>query len=99
MAFCEAAAYGLPSLTTDSGGIPTIVRHGVTGYNLTPTTPAASWAAVLSDAVANPAAYRAMAKASHQDFCARLNWNAFGNRLHVLLRCVAGHTPDCETCR
>lgn len=93
MAFCEAAAFGLPSLTTTAGGIPTIVRHGVTGYTLPATAPAAEWAAVLSNAAANPATYHAMAHASHQDFCARLSWSAFGVRLQCILASVLGQTP------
>ncbi len=88
MAFCEAAAYGLPSLTTTAGGIPTIVRHGVTGYTLAPDAPAQEWAATLALAVADPEAYRAMAHASHADFCARLNWPAFGARLRAILAAV-----------
>lgn len=88
MAFCEAAAYGLPSLTTTAGGIPTIVRDGVTGYTLAPDAPAQEWAVALALAVANPEAYRAMAHASHADFCARLNWPAFGARLRTILAAV-----------
>jgi len=92
MAFCEAAAYGLPSLTTDAGGIPTIVRHGITGYTLPPTAPTSEWAAVLSAAVVDTDAYRAMAHASHGDFCARLHWSAFGNRLHAILSSASAST-------
>lgn len=92
MAFCEAAAHGLPSLTTDVGGIPTIVRHGKTGYTLPPQAPASEWAALLAQAVDNPGTYRAMAHASRADYDARLNWDAFGARLHDILERVADET-------
>ena len=85
MAFCEAAAYGLPSLTTAAGGIPTIVRHGKTGYTLAPQAPPATGQRACAQAIDNPDAYRAMAAASHADFCARLNWRAFGARLRDIL--------------
>ena len=90
MAFCEAAAHGLPSLTTAVGGIPTIVRHGKTGYTLPPQAPASEWAALLAQAIDNPDAYRAMARASRADYDARLNWDAFGARLHDILERVTG---------
>lgn len=88
MAFCEAAAYGLPSLTTDAGGIPTIVRHAITGYTLSPTAPPSDWAAALSAAVVETEAYRAMASASRTDYEKRLNWPAFALRLEQVLRHV-----------
>jgi glycosyltransferase involved in cell wall biosynthesis len=90
MAFCEAAAHGLPSLTTDVGGIPTIVRHGRTGYTLSPQAPTSEWAAALAQAADNPDAYRAMARASRADYEARLSWDAFGARLRDILERVTG---------
>lgn len=90
MAFCEAAAHGLPSLSTDVGGIPTIVRHGKTGYTLSPQASSSEWAAMLTQTVENPEAYRAMARASRADYETRLNWDAFGARLHDILERVTG---------
>ena len=99
MAFCEAAAHGLPSLTTDIGGIPTIVRHGKTGYTLPPQAPTSEWAAPLAQAVRNPEAYRAMARASRADYKARLNWDAFGGRLYEILQSVMSETHCNQTAR
>ena len=96
MVFCEAAAHGLPSLTTNVGGIPTIVRHGKTGYTLSPQAPTSDWAAPLAQAVETPAAYRAMAHASRADYEDRLNWDAFGARLYEILERVAGDA-NCHT--
>lgn len=89
MAFCEAAAHGVPSLTCRVGGIPTIVRDGVTGHTLAPESPARDYAACLEQAIADPARYRTMAGAAYADFCARLNWRAFGARLRDILEAAA----------
>lgn len=32
--FSEASAYGIPSITTDTGGVTTYVKNGVNGYSL-----------------------------------------------------------------
>ena len=34
VAFCEASAYGLPTLTYDTGGTPNYVKNGINGYRL-----------------------------------------------------------------
>src|SRR5436190_335365 len=34
MVFCEASAYGLPSITTDTGGISGAVKDGENGFML-----------------------------------------------------------------
>jgi glycosyltransferase involved in cell wall biosynthesis len=81
MVFCEAAAYGLPNLTSTVGGIPSIVRHGHSGYMLPPDAPVQAWAAVLAGAMDSPEAYRTMARASRADYEIRLNWDAFVSRL------------------
>jgi glycosyltransferase involved in cell wall biosynthesis len=94
MAFCEAAAHGLPSLTSNVGGIPTIVRDGSTGYTLPSDAPVSAWADLLSRDVDDPAAYRAMARASRADCEARLNWDAFGRRLLAILERVVAQDPQ-----
>lgn len=85
MVFCEAAAHGVPSLTTQVGGIPTIVRDGSTGHTLPPDAAADAYAQRLEQAIADPQAYRAMAWAAYEDFSARLNWTTFGRRLREIL--------------
>ena len=32
--FCEASAFGIPSITTDTGGISNAVENGINGYRL-----------------------------------------------------------------
>jgi glycosyltransferase involved in cell wall biosynthesis len=90
MTFCEAAAYGVPSLTTDVGGIPTIVRRGVTGFSLPAASPASAYADAIEQCHADPAAYQALALSSRRTYDAELNWDAFGARLVEVLEQVSG---------
>ena len=83
--FCEAAAFGVPAIGSTVGGIPTIIRDGETGYVRPPETTAADFAILIRDALADPAAYNAMARLARDDFEARLNWDSFGDRLNALV--------------
>jgi glycosyltransferase involved in cell wall biosynthesis len=85
--FCEAAAYGVPVLSTDTGGVSGIVRHGENGYLLPPEASGADYAKVLAELYASPARYRALREASRAAFEERLNWDAFGR---ATARIVAG---------
>lgn len=84
-AFCEAAAFGVPSIGSTVGGIPTIIRDGETGFVRPPETPAADFAALIQGVLADPARYRQMARLAREDFEQRLNWDSFGERLNALV--------------
>jgi glycosyltransferase involved in cell wall biosynthesis len=90
MTFCEAAAYGVPSLTSDVGGIPTIVQENVTGYSLPASSPPEAYADVIATCVADRERYIALAKAARRHYDEALNWDVFGDRLTEIMRdCLA----------
>ncbi|MCG8443419.1 MAG: glycosyltransferase family 4 protein [Caulobacterales bacterium] len=93
MTFCEAAAWGLPSLTTAVGGIPTIVREAATGRCLPPEAGVEDYAAALTGMVSDDARYRAMASAVRADYEQRLNWDAFAATLNDVLERAARGDP------
>lgn len=51
--FAEASAFGLPSFTSDTGGVPSVVHNGVNGYRMPPETPGSAFAAVISRVFSN----------------------------------------------
>jgi glycosyltransferase involved in cell wall biosynthesis len=83
--FCEAAAFGVPSIGSTVGGIPTIIRDAETGFVRAPETPASEFAALIRDTLADPTRYRGMARLARDDFEQRLNWDSFGERLNSLV--------------
>ena len=80
-AFCEAAAFGVPSIGSSVGGIPTIIRDGETGFVRPLETKAAEFAAIILEAMSDRNRYLRLARQAREDFRLRLNWESFGNRL------------------
>lgn len=88
--FCEAAAYGLPVLATRTGGVPDVVREGVTGFTLPPGDDGAGYAARIAEVWADPARHAALRAASRAEFETRLNWTAWSRTvLAAMERLVA----------
>jgi glycosyltransferase involved in cell wall biosynthesis len=79
--FCEAMAYGLPIITTRTGGVPNVVADGVTGLILDVDAPPEQFAAAIAGLVADDGRRRAMAAAGRADYDRRLNWDAFGQAM------------------
>lgn len=89
--FCEAAAYGIPVLATRTGGIPTIVEEGRTGFLFDLTEGGEFYAERIRVLLADPSAYSAMRKAARDRFNVVLNWETFVQEL--LDRAVPLITP------
>jgi glycosyltransferase involved in cell wall biosynthesis len=84
--FCEAAAFGTPAVTTDVGGIPTIVLDGITGISVPSDTSADEYAEMMLNLFADRGRYEAMAIRSYEEYRTRLNWDTFGERVMQIMR-------------
>jgi len=83
-AFCEASAYGLPSLCLDVGGVP--VWNGVNGHALPLGAGPDQFAALIQDYLQTPERHAALRVSARQVYEDRLNWDAWGRKLADLLR-------------
>jgi len=83
-AFCEASAYGLPSLCLRAGGVP--VSDAINGHALPIGAQAADFAAVLRDYLGNPDAYLRLRQTSRAHYESVLNWDVWGQRVGQLLQ-------------
>ncbi len=87
--FCEASAYGIPSLAPAVGGVPTAVEDGVNGV-LVPARPTPGEIADrVQRLVADPDGYRALCRSARARFERELNWDAAVGRVVAHLREVA----------
>lgn len=85
LVFCEAAAYGLPVLATNTGGVPTIVKKGETGCLFDLNERGDSYAKRILHSISQPDKYSQMRVAARKRFEEVLNWDSFGSRLKSLI--------------
>lgn len=75
--FCEAAAFGVPSIATDVGGIPTVVINEVTGLCLPLSAVPTEYADAILRIARDSSLYIRMAEAARDHYERHLNWRAF----------------------
>lgn len=83
--FCEANAYGLPAISRETGGVPTIIQNGVNGFLARGDQSAPAISDFIESTFGDPAAYAALARSSLHEYRTRLNWDIFSTRLIALI--------------
>lgn len=83
--FCEACAYGIPSLAADVGGVHQIIRNGKNGYLLPHDANPQQYARLIFQLWNNPEEYRKLRLSSRQEFEERLNWNVWEQKINIML--------------
>lgn len=81
----ESAAFGRPAVVSDAGGLPTVVREGVTGRVLPIRTPVAGWADAVEAICARSDRYLAFSAAARMRSESTLNWNVWGRSVRALV--------------
>jgi len=83
--FCESAAFGLPVLSSITGGIPTIVKDGVNGYLLPLSADGKDYAEKIIEII-NSGTYEHLCNSSRQRYEEVLNWDIAGKNLEKKLK-------------
>ncbi len=92
--FCEASAFGLPVITTNTGGVPEIVREGENGFLLPYEARGDAYAEVIARVYHDDECYAELVRASRAAFEERLNWDAWGAAVkHILADVLAQKSP------
>lgn len=86
LVYCEACAFGLPSIATRTGGVATYVGGHGHGLLFSMDAPVAEYVAGILELWRDGPRYRAMQQSARQDFEARLNWQAWGSAIETLVR-------------
>jgi glycosyltransferase involved in cell wall biosynthesis len=77
IALCESNAFGLPALSTDTGGIPELVHNGVNGFLLPLAARGNQYAAQVATIFGDHQKYKKLRGSSRDEFDSRLNWDAW----------------------
>lgn len=78
---CEASAFGVPSLTSNVGGVPSAVQDDVNGKTFSLDEGSEAFGNYIIDLMADYRAYEALALSSYEDYQTRLNWRVIGKQL------------------
>jgi len=90
MVIAEANAYGVPVITTDVGGIGTLVHPGINGYMVSLEAPAEDYATCIATAFDDPVTYQTLTQGSRTEYLQRLNWKAWAQSVYQV--CLELHT-------
>lgn len=83
--FSEANAFGLPVITTDTGGVAGIITDGENGFMLPVSARGAAYAQVIARLYRDDQRYAELVKTSRAAFDHRLNWDVWGTTVKQLL--------------
>lgn len=86
LVFCESAAFGVPALAPATGGIPTIIQDGITGFLLPENASGKAYAEKIAELVREPAKWQSMREAAHARFEEHLNWEAWAKQFGKCLQ-------------
>jgi glycosyltransferase involved in cell wall biosynthesis len=97
MVFCEASAFGLPVITTNTGGVSGAVRNGENGFMLPLSAEGIDYAEVIAKVYRDDQRYAELVKSSRAAFDERLNWDAWGIAVRKLLAEMLGRERSVPT--
>lgn len=90
--YLEASAFGVPSLATRTGGVPSAVIDGQTGILFDLEDEGIGFADEVERLFRDPAAYRNMAIQAFRDYEARTNWPVVARQAINVLQAAANPT-------
>lgn len=92
--FCEASAYGIPSIASDVGGVSQVIKNGKNGFLLPPEDQAEDYADLIESIFINKSFYKKLRKTSRNEFDERLNWDVWSSKTNKVLEEVLAEFKD-----
>lgn len=77
--FSEASAWGIPSLTTDTGGVSTYVKNEINGYGLHPDAGPEAYCTIIEQLYEDHVLLNKLKVSSRACFEHQLSWEKWGN--------------------
>jgi glycosyltransferase involved in cell wall biosynthesis len=89
----EAAAFGTPTITNDTGGLATTVKHQTSGIVLPKNSSPQAYVQVIKELVDSPERYYALCQSTRQRYETELNWDVAGKQVATILEQVVRENP------
>ena len=83
--FCEASAYGVPSISADVGGVSQAIKEGKNGYLLPSDATVTDYAEKIKDVFSDKDHYIKLRQSSRKEYETRLNWDIWGEKVNKIL--------------
>lgn len=83
--FCEASAYGVPSIAANVGGVCQPIREGVNGFLLPPDATAEEYAEKIKLVFSDKENYLKLRTSSRREYENRLNWDVWGEKVNKIV--------------
>jgi len=83
--FCEANAFGIPVITTDTGGVSSIIKNNVNGFALPFESKAIKYADQIEILLNDRITLKELSEQSRQKFDEELNWNSWGKKMKEVI--------------
>ncbi|HEY6899546.1 MAG TPA: glycosyltransferase family 4 protein [Puia sp.] len=77
---CESNAYGMPAISTSTGGVPDVVKNGINGYCLDYEARGDKYADVIASLYTDKERYHQLIISSRQRYEEELNWDKWAER-------------------
>nr|WP_314748739.1 glycosyltransferase [Tannerella forsythia] len=94
--FCEASAYGVPSIAANVGGVSQPVKEGKNGFLLPPNATAEDYAEKIKSVFSDKDGYIKLRESSRREYETRLNWEVWGEKVNKILEETVVNYKKCD---
>jgi glycosyltransferase involved in cell wall biosynthesis len=89
MVVAEASAYGLPAITTNVGGMRTVVGDGINGHTFGSASFCQESVDYIAGTLSSKERYRQLCLSSLNEYASRLNWRSAGRSVASLIAALS----------
>lgn len=83
--FSEASAYGLPSISTKTGGVETAIKDNINGMTFDISDPPIKYSDYIEKLINNQNEYKKLCFSAYNYYRKNLNWNVVGKQIVNLI--------------